>query len=114
MERMERICNYIVLFLGVDTLLLGGKFSHNIDLSDGDDLNEIVTKGVYRKRTDGTSVVIENSPFGNKGFVLWYISPYTDMNSYERYGLQIIFSYSEIYIRKHAGVSNWGEWTKLF
>ena len=81
---------------------------------NGDDCNDCNAQGVWIKHSDASAIVVGNSPWGNKGFVLWYISPYQDVASLTRYGLQVAFSYSGIKVREHNGVGIWTEWTDIF
>ena len=83
-------------------------------LQNGDDCNDCNAQGVWIKHKDGTSLVVNNSPWSNIGFVLWYISPYQDNNSLRRYGLQVAFSYQGIKARKHTGEESWTEWANIF
>ena len=99
------------MILGVSSVILGNGAQK---LQNGDDCNDCNAQGVWIKHSDASAIVVGNSPWGNKGFVLWYISPYQDVASLAKYGLQVAFSYSGIKVRKHNGVEIWTEWTDIF
>lgn len=100
------------MILGVSSVILGNGAQK---LQNGDDCNDCNAQGVWIKHKDGaSSLVVNNSPWSNAGFVLWYISPYQDNASLTEYGLQVAFSCQGIKARRHTGGESWTEWANIF